>query len=162
MLEKLRCDLYPAPTVSTKPPPQSRPIAPSLAQVVIDYSPILTGLKNLAHSVDEYYPEDELPQLLEVLVNSYFKDGVDETSNEFYKITFDGNDEIEFMHGDKALAIVTGIDDITRYWLPGYAVDSNYSHLVDLIYKKDGLVMLTMPYTVLEEVGRADSIRTAR
>lgn len=112
--------------------------------------------------MDEYYPEDELPQLLEVLVNSYFRDGVDETSNEFYKITFDGNDDIEFMHGDKALAIVTGIDDITRYWLPGYTVDNDYSCLVDLNYKKDGLVMLTMTYQLLEEVGRVGQTRTAR
>lgn len=133
-------------------------IVPSLAQVVIDYSPILNGLKNLANSIDEYYPEEELPTLLEVLVNSYFKDGVDETSNEFYKITFDGNDEIEFMHGDKALAIVNGIDDITRYWLPGYRVDNEYCHLVDLNYKKDGLVVLTMPHCVLEEVGHVGQV----
>ena len=162
MSEKLRCGSYPALIVSTKPPPQSRVIVPSLAQVVIDYSPILNGLKNLAHSVDEYYPEEELPTLLEVLVNSYFKDGVDETSNEFYKITFDGNDEIEFLHGDKALAIVTGIDDITRYWLPGYRVDSEYSHLVDLVYKDDGLVMLTMPHRVLQEVSNAAQVGRAR
>lgn len=119
-------------------------------------------MRELCHAVDEYYPEEELHLWLQQLLLSYLKGGQHEASHEFYEMVFDGHDDSEFLHGDKALAVLEGIEDVTRYWIPGYRYDTCFKSPTDLRCMVDGLVILTMPHSVLKELCDVDQTRTAR